>query len=129
MQHDAARSEEGRHALRHQLEVVPLVPDLQIVAQYVAADRLHEPLYESDAGPITPHDILFGFGAAIASGRTSMAHRCGFTPGMLEQCFSDRVFAAVVLRRRVREFELAAIAWASPTNEDERTALLNALVP
>jgi hypothetical protein len=107
-----------------------IVPDLQTVAQHVAADRMHETLYHSPSGPITPHDVLFGFGTAIAAGRTSMAHRCGFTPGMLQQCFRERLFAQVVLRRRIRELELAAVAWANPVvSEAERSALLNALVP
>jgi len=120
---------EFRRVLREDGFFCMIVPDLQTVAQHVANDRLHETLYQSTSGPITPHDILFGFGSAIAGGHTAMAHRCGFTPGMLQQCFRDRVFAEVVLRRRAREFELAAIAWSSPTAEVERTALLNALVP
>jgi SAM-dependent methyltransferase len=121
---------EFRRILRSDGFACMIVPDLQTVAQHVAANRMHEPLYQSASGPITPHDMLFGFGAAIAVGRTSMAHRCGFTPGMLEQYFHERVFAEVVLRRRIPQFELAALAWASPTGgETERSALLNALVP
>jgi predicted SAM-dependent methyltransferase len=107
-----------------------IVPDLQTVAQYVAADRMHETLYHSHSGPITPHDVMFGYGAAIAAGHSAMAHRCGFTPGVLQQCFRDRLFAEVILRRRVHEFELAAVAWAMPVaSETERTAVLDALVP
>jgi SAM-dependent methyltransferase len=121
---------EFRRILRSDGFACMIVPDLQTVAQHVAANRMHEPLYQSASGPITPHDMLFGFGAAIAVGRTAMAHRCGFTPGMLEQYFHERVFAEVVLRRRIPQFELAAVAWASPTEgETERSALLNALVP
>jgi SAM-dependent methyltransferase len=121
---------EFRRVLRSDGFFCMIVPDLLTVGQQVAADRMHEPLYQSASGPITPHDMLFGFGAAIAVGRTSMAHRCGFTPGVLERYFRERVFAEVVLRRRIQQFELAAVAWASPTaGETERSALLNALVP
>ncbi len=121
---------EFRRILRSDGFACMIVPDLQTIAQHVAADRMHEPLYTSASGPITPHDILFGFGAAISGGNTAMAHRCGFTPGMLERYFRERVFAEVVLRRRIPEFELAAVAWASPAGgEDERSALLDALVP
>lgn len=121
---------EFRRVLRSDGFFCMIVPDLQSVAQHVASDRMHEMLYQSASGPITPHDIFFGFGVAIADGRTSMAHRCGFTPGVLERYFRDRQFAEVVLRRRIREFELAAVAWASPAaGEDARAALLNALVP
>jgi SAM-dependent methyltransferase len=119
---------EFRRVLREDGFVCVIVPDLQTVAQYVAADRLHEPLYQSPAGPITPHDIVFGFGAGIARGRTAMAHRCGFTPGMLQQCFQRLPFGEVVLRRRTTQFELAAVARALPAKDDaERTALMAAL--
>jgi predicted SAM-dependent methyltransferase len=105
-----------------------IVPDLQTVAQYVAADRLQEALYDSPAGPVTAHDILFGFGAAIAGGRTSMAHRCGFTPGMLQRYFQQLPFGEVLLRRRPKELELVALARATPAKDDaERAALMSAL--
>jgi SAM-dependent methyltransferase len=117
-----------RRVLREDGFACMIVPDLQSVAQHVAADRLHQVLYQSSAGPVTAHDILFGFGAAIASGRTSMAHRCGFTPGMLQQLFCDLPFGEVTLRRRVKEFELAAVARVGQSSDAaERAALLDAL--
>jgi SAM-dependent methyltransferase len=119
---------EFRRVLRDDGFVCVIVPDLQTVAKFVAADRLHETLYESPAGPVSPHDIVFGFGAAIASGRTSMAHRCGFTPGMLQRCFRQLPFAEVLLRRRSAELELVAVARPLPARDDaERAALMTAL--
>jgi SAM-dependent methyltransferase len=119
---------EFRRVLRTDGFVCVIVPDLQSVAQYVAADRLHETLYESPAGPVTPHDMLFGFGAAIANGRTSMAHRCGFTPAMLQRSFRQLSFGEVLLRRRSAELELAAVARPVPAKDDaERAALMSAL--
>jgi hypothetical protein len=119
---------EFRRILRKDGFVCVIVPDLQTVAHYVAADRLHETLYESPAGPVTPHDIFFGLGAAIAGGRASMAHRCGFTPGMLQRCFGQLPFGEVMLRRRTKELELAAVARAFPAKDDaERAALMAAL--
>jgi SAM-dependent methyltransferase len=119
---------EFRRVLRDDGFVCVIVPDLQTVAHYVAADRLHETLYESPAGPVTPHDIVFGFGAAIAGGKTSMAHRCGFTPSMLQRCFSELPFGEVLLRRRSAELELVALARAAPAKDDaERAALMAAL--
>jgi len=119
---------EFRRVLREDGFLCVIVPDLQTIAQLVAADRLHETLYDSPAGPVTPHDIVFGFGSAIASGRTSMAHRCGFTPGMLQRCFHDLPYGEVLLRRRGAEYELAAVARAIPARDDaERAALMSAL--
>ena len=119
---------EFRRVLREDGFVCVIVPDLQSVARYVVEDRLHEPLYQSPAGPVTPHDIFFGFGAAIASGRISMAHRCGFTPGMLQRSFQQLPFGEILLRRRSADFELAAVARATPAKDDaERAALMAAL--
>jgi SAM-dependent methyltransferase len=119
---------EFRRVVRDDGFVCVIVPDLQAVANYVAADRLNEPIYDSPAGPITPHDIFFGYGAAIASGRTSMAHRCGFTPGVLQKYFEQLTFGEVVLRRRDESLELVALARVQPPqDEDEREALFTAL--
>jgi hypothetical protein len=119
---------EFRRVLSDDGFVCVIVPDLQLVAQYVAEDRMHNPLYHSPAGPITPHDIFFGFGAAIAGGRTSMAHRCGFTPTSLQRCFQQQPFGELLVRRRSANFELAAIARVTPAKNDaERAALMAAL--
>ena len=119
---------EFRRVLRDDGFVCVIVPDLQAVAQYVVDDRMHEPLYHSPAGPVTPHDIFFGFGAAIASGHTSMAHRCGFTPGSLQRCFQHQNFGELLVRRRIADFELAAVARATVAKDDEeRAALMAAL--
>lgn len=104
-----------------------IVPDLQSVASHVAADQLHEVLYESPAGPITAHDILFGFGAAIARGNTSMAHKCGFTPSAMMQCLRSAPFAEVILRRRTN-LELAALVTKKAgMTQQQRDGLLSAL--
>jgi hypothetical protein len=119
---------EFRRILRDDGFVCVIVPDLQSIARFVVADQLNEPIYESPAGPITPHDMLFGFGAAIAQGHLSMAHRCGFTPGALQRCFHGLPFGEVVLRRRTAALELVALARAIPArDESERAALMAAL--
>jgi SAM-dependent methyltransferase len=119
---------EFRRVVRDDGFVCIIVPDLQAVANYVAADRMHEPLYDSPAGPITPHDIFFGFGPAIASGRTSMAHKCGFTPSALQRYFERMSFGEVALRRREKALELVAIARViSPADEAERDDLFASL--
>src|SRR5439155_12181018 len=78
-----------------------IVPDLQAIADFIATDRLHEVVYEAPAGPVVAHDMLYGFGPALAEGRLAMAHRCGFTPTLLLQKLQEAPFAEIVLRRRV----------------------------
>jgi SAM-dependent methyltransferase len=128
-EHQVARAlSEFRRVLRDDGFVCVIVPDFQTVAQHVVSDQMHEPLYRSAAGPVTAHDIIFGYGAAIASGQTSMAHRCGFTPGMLQRCFHGLPYGEVLLRRRSSALELVAVARASPARDyAERAALMTAL--
>jgi SAM-dependent methyltransferase len=104
-----------------------IVPDLQTIAQYIVSDRLHEVIYESPAGPVTAHDVLFGFGPAVARGSISMAHRCGFTPTAMLQRLRQSSFVEVVLRRRP-SLELAALALKKASSHPTaRDALLTDL--
>lgn len=104
-----------------------IVPDVQVVARYVAEDKLHEVLYELPMGPITAHDIFFGHGASLAKGQLSMAHRCGFTPTLMLQRLNEAAFAEIVLRRRP-SLELAAVVRKTRVADPaERDALLAAL--
>lgn len=101
-----------------------VVPDLQTIAKYIVEDKLDEVIYESPAGPITGHDVLFGFGPAVALGYINMAHRCGFAPTSLLKRLGDAGFAEIVLRRRP-SLELAAVALKSPSESPaERERLL-----
>jgi SAM-dependent methyltransferase len=104
-----------------------IVPDLQAIAEFIATDRLHEVVYQSPAGPVTAHDILFGFGPFLAQGYSQMAHKCGLTPTLLVQKLREAPFAQIVLRRRANH-ELAGVACKrAPADEAEREALLAAL--
>jgi len=90
-----------------------VVPDVQRIARYVMEDRMSEPVYDSPAGPITAHDMLFGHGRSIALGNTHMAHRTGFTPSSLEECVREAGFPACVIHRRP-QLELMAVARKTP---------------
>jgi SAM-dependent methyltransferase len=104
-----------------------IVPDLQAIAEYISGDRLHEVVYESPAGPVTAHDIVFGHGPSLAQGHSSMAHNCGFTPTLLLQQMQKAPFAEIVLRRRANH-ELAAVACKRAAGDEaERQAFLAAL--
>jgi hypothetical protein len=105
-----------------------IVPDIQAIAHWIASDRLHETIYQSAAGPISAHDMMWGFGPAIANGKTAMAHRCGFTPTLFLQHLREAGFAEIVLRRRRSRLELAALALRKPSRgAEERKTLMAAL--
>jgi hypothetical protein len=89
--------------------MICLVPDVQTVAKMVAADRAHETVYQAPAGPVTAHDMFYGFGPAIAMGHTQMAHRCGFTPSIVVNFLNQSRFAEYAIRR-LPSLELAIVA-------------------
>jgi SAM-dependent methyltransferase len=102
-----------------------IVPDLQAIAHWIATDRLHETIYESAAGPVTAHDMMWGFGPAIARGNTAMAHRCGFTPTLLLQRLEEAGFSEILLRRK-SNLELIALALPQASDGPERREALMA---
>jgi SAM-dependent methyltransferase len=116
---------EFRRVLRETGFACIIVPDLQAIAHWIATDRLDETIYQSQAGPVTAHDMVWGFGAAIALGKTAMAHHCGFTPTRFLDCLKEAGFAEIVLHRRGNNLELAALAFRKPsTGPSQRKTLM-----
>lgn len=119
---------EFRRVLRKDGFACIVVPDLQEISGWIANDRLHEVIYKSPAGPVTAHDMIWGFGAAIANGSESMAHHCGFTPTLFLEHLKQAGFSEIVLRRTTSRLELAGVALQrpskSPEQRDERMAEL-----
>ncbi|HET6449385.1 MAG TPA: methyltransferase domain-containing protein [Conexibacter sp.] len=85
-------------------------PDLQRAAERIASGRLEEPLYESDGGPITPLDMVYGHGREIERGFHFMAHRTGYTARTLEHKLRDAGFGDVKVRREPADRALWAEA-------------------
>jgi SAM-dependent methyltransferase len=100
-----------------------IVPDLQTIARYIVEDRLHEVVYRAPAGPVTAHDIVFGFAPSIAAGHWRMAHRCGFTPALMLQRLGEIGFGETILRRRPN-LELAAVVGKRPLADDAQRDML-----
>jgi SAM-dependent methyltransferase len=114
---------EIRRVLRPSGFALIVVPDLQAIAAWIAEDRLHETIYESPAGPVTAHDMLWGFGAAIARGEHAMAHRSGFTPSLLVQRLQEARFSQILLRRR-DTLELGALVTRRAIRRRQQCAAL-----
>jgi len=96
--------------------VVITCPDLQIVCEAVAQDKLLETLYESPAGPISPIDILYGHRGYLQQGNYYMAHKCGFTYSALSETFLSAGFKEVCGGRRLVNFDLWLVAFKSQTS-------------
>jgi SAM-dependent methyltransferase len=71
------------------------VPDLEVPARAILKGRLDVKLYDSPAGPVTPLDMLYGYGPAIARGEHYMAHNGGFTRHTLARRLDEAGFASV----------------------------------
>ena len=75
------------------------LPDLQQVAEYIAAGQAESPVLMTNKGPITPLDILYGFRPFLAAGNLFMAHNFGFTAATLETALKEAGFAQVSVER------------------------------
>ena len=99
-------------------------PDLQSVCALIAEDKLTDAAYTSASGPVAPIDILYGHRPAMARGNLYMAHRCGFTQGVLAKTLQAAGFASVAsMRRTSPNFDLWALASKSNRSEDEMKQL------
>jgi hypothetical protein len=85
------------------------VPDLQQVAEYVAADKAEETVLMTNQGPIAPLDILYGFRPFLERGNLFMAHNFGFTATTLGAALKTAGFTNINIERD-GEFNLWATA-------------------
>jgi SAM-dependent methyltransferase len=90
-----AALQEFRRVLKSGGFALITVPDLQQVAQLIAADKLDEPAYVSPSGPVAPLDILYGYRPLLAKGQKFMAHHTGFTRKTLGQALLGARFEMV----------------------------------
>ena len=109
--------------------LVATCPDLQTVCQLVAEDKLGDAAYTSQAGPITPLDILYGHGAALAAGHHYMAHKTGFTLKTLTQALHHAGFATSAGKRRLRGLDLWVVASKGPMDETALRELAGRVLP
>lgn len=104
--------------------VVITCPDLQSLAELIAQDRLTEPAYVSEAGPITALDSLYGLGSALAAGNLHMAHRTGFTRTTLIRALQAAGFESVGAMQRKAAFDVWAVAAKSMQPRERMQALV-----
>ena len=109
--------------------VVITCPDLQTVCALVADDKLTDAAYQSPAGPITPLDILYGHGAALAAGHYYMAHKCGFTEKSLTTALQAAGFQTIAGKRRLRGLDLWVVASKSAMTDEAIRELAGKVLP
>lgn len=113
------------HVLKPHGFVELRVPDVAAVMREVAARGLdlEEALYRSPAGPISAHDVLYGYGREIARGNAYYAHKTGFTRRSLGSALASAGFAHVFDLAPLGPFELRVAAFAEAPRAAERELL------
>jgi hypothetical protein len=79
--------------------IVVVVPNLAIACRLVAQGDGERQLIQTDAGPVTALDMIFGHRPSIQIGHPLMAHQCGFTQDSLYNVLQSAGFAAVDTRQ------------------------------
>lgn len=114
---------EFRRVLKPSGFLVLACPDLQSICALVAQGQLTSPAYQSQVGPISPMDVMYGHGAALAQGNHYMAHKCGFTEKVLSDLTRDCGFGTVASIQLKDAFELRLVATAIPAEEKHLRSL------
>ena len=113
------------HVLKPHGFVELRVPDLAAVLQEAVRRglELEDALYRSPAGPISVHDVIYGFGAEIARGNDAYAHKTGFTPRSLGRVLADAGFRHVFTLPEMARFEVRVAAFLEAPRAGERALL------
>jgi len=117
--HDVVKVLGGfKHAMKPDAFVHIRVPDMAEVMRLVVEKKLdiEDVLYESPSGPITPCDVIYGYGVEIErSGNDFFAHKIGFTQkslgAMLHKCGFPSIFLGV------QDLEVIAFAFKSKPSQ------------
>ena len=126
--HDVPRAlAEFRRVLDDDGFVVIGCPDVQAAAQMIAEDRMFETAYASQAGPITPFDILYSYRPFVKANPQWMSHHCGFTLTTLMTELRQAGFPSMYGFRR--NFELWLLASKSQRTAEALTELAGEYLP
>lgn len=100
------------------------VPDIPAVMQECVSKHieLDVPLYQSEAGPISALDILYGWRKQIEeSGQEFYAHKTGFSQHTLYKTMMEAGFAAAYPIQRGSRLEIGVLAFkAVPSEQTKR---------
>lgn len=97
-----------KRVLKPDGRIVVLVPDFEWACKQVVEGNLFRKAYDSPAGPIMVHDMIFGWARVTRSTDSGfMAHKMGFTRESLEALFARHGFQCSVSRA---DFNLIAMA-------------------
>lgn len=114
------------HVLKQEGFAEIRVPDIGALVRVLAENDLDidAEMYVSPAGPISAHDIVYGYGREIeATGQDFYAHKTGFTRQSLLRTLVDSGFSEVYFVQPVGLLELRVFAFKSPAERGQRDEL------
>lgn len=107
------------HVLKNDGFLLIRVPDIEALITFMVSKNLdiEDVIYDSEQGPITAHDMIYGLGKEIEKSKNSFfAHKTGFTQKSLTNVLVKAGFNSCKLIKV--NFELIALATiGEPTNE------------
>jgi predicted SAM-dependent methyltransferase len=125
--HDGRRVLQGfRHVLKPHGFAEIRVPDILEVMKTCIEGNLDidDFLYQSPAGPIRVHDVIYGWGKEIEeSGQDFFAHKAGFTAKSLTRFLEEAGFAPAFIAERLGQYEIRALAFKQAPTEHQRRLL------
>jgi predicted SAM-dependent methyltransferase len=96
------------------------VPDIGGLIGHLAATNIDigDAVYDSPSGPITAHDMFYGFGAEIQrSGQHYYAHKTGFSRASLSQALFANGFPVLCFAPPLSQWELHVFAFKQQPDE------------
>jgi len=125
--HDVNKVLQGfLHALRPDGFAEIRVPDIGGLVKLLAKDDrgLEQAIYDSPAGPITAHDMIYGYGPEIEeSGMDFYAHKTGFSADSLVRALRANGFAEIHFAPPLSVLELHVFAFKAKPDAAQRAAL------
>jgi hypothetical protein len=103
------------------------VPDMRAVLKHYVTQEMDidDVLYTAAGGPITVHDVIYGWGRQIEqSGQPWYAHKCGFTSKSLNKALSDAGFTSIYMAEVALEIRVLAFK-QEPSREVQALLGLN----
>lgn len=102
------------------------VPDIRnVLKRFIESGmEINDVLYVSPSGPITVHDVIYGWGKEIEeSGEDFFAHKTGFTEASLMAALNNAGFNQVWILESDNEFAIGALAFKQSPTPTQRTLL------
>jgi ubiquinone/menaquinone biosynthesis C-methylase UbiE len=118
---------EFNRVLKEDGYLVITCPDLQILGEALANDKLNQAIGNSKSGPISPIDIIYGHRGFIAQGHTFMAHKTGFTYKTLSEVVFESGFKMIYGNRF--HYDLWMIAFKKEMQENDMKYLASIHLP